>query len=116
MVRWVTDMKKYDKNLDKIISIIRKINPEKIYLFGSYATGSSDEQSDIDLLVIAPSNERPLERRLKLRRMLSEYDRNIGLDLIVYTPDEFEMLVKEPSSFIFSAIRQGIKIYDHKTS
>jgi predicted nucleotidyltransferase len=109
-------MKKNNDNLDKIISIIRKINPEKIYLFGSYATGSSDEQSDIDLLIISPSNERPLERRMKLRRMLSEYDRNIGLDLIVYTPDEFEMLAKEPSSFIFSVIRQGIKIYDHETS
>jgi predicted nucleotidyltransferase len=109
-------MKKNEKNLDKIISIIRKINPEKIYLFGSYATESFDEQSDIDLIIIAPSNERPLERRLKLRRMLSEYDRSIGLDLLVYTPDEFEMLAKEPSSFIFSAIRQGKKIYDREAS
>ena len=109
-------MKKNEKNLDKIISIIRKINPEKIYLFGSYYTESSDEQSDIDLIIIAPSNERPLERRLKLRRMLSEYDRSIGLDLLVYTPDEFEMLAKEPSSFIFSAIRHGTKIYDREAS
>ncbi len=109
-------MKKNEKNLDKIISIIRKINPEKIYLFGSYSTESFDEQSDIDLIIIAPSNERPLERRLKLRRMLSEYDRSIGLDLLVYTPDEFEMPAKEPSSFIFSAIRHGTKIYDREAS
>jgi predicted nucleotidyltransferase len=109
-------MKKNEKDLEHIISIIKKINPEKIYLFGSYATQSSDEQSDIDLLIIAPSYERPLERRLKLRRMLSEYDRKFGLDLLVYTPDEFEMLAKETSSFIYSAIKQGIKIYDHKTA
>ena len=109
-------MKKKEKDLNKIISIIRRINPEKIYLFGSYATESFDEQSDIDLLIIAPSYERPLERRLKLRRMLSEYDRKFGLDLLVYTPDEFEMLAKETSSFIYSAIKQGKKIYDHKTS
>jgi len=109
-------MIKKEKDLNKIISIIRRINPEKIYLFGSYATESSDEQSDIDLLIIAPSRERPLERRLKLRRMLSEYDRKFGLDLLVYTPDEFEMLEKETSSFIYSAIKQGKKIYDHKAS
>jgi predicted nucleotidyltransferase len=109
-------MIKREKDLNKIISIIRRINPEKIYLFGSYATESSDEQSDIDLLIIAPSHERPLERRLKLRRMLSEYDRKFGLDLLVYTPDEFEMLEKETSSFIYSAIKQGKKIYDHKAS
>jgi predicted nucleotidyltransferase len=109
-------MKQNDKDLFKIISIIKNINPEKIYLFGSYAAGSSDEQSDIDLLIIAPSHDRPLERRLKLRKMLAEYDRKYGLDLLIYTPDEFEMLANEPSSFICSAVKQGIKIYDHKTS
>jgi predicted nucleotidyltransferase len=109
-------MEKSDKDLRNIVSIIKKISPEKIYLFGSYATDSSDEQSDIDLLIIAPSHDRPLERRLKLRKMLAEYDRKFGLDLLIYTPDEFEMLAKETSSFICSAIKQGIKIYDHKTS
>ena len=107
---------KYEKDLDDIILIITKINPEKIYLFGSYASKSRDEQSDIDLIVIAPSNSRPLERRMELRRMLSEYDRRIGLDLLVYTPDEFNMLANEPSSFISSAIKQGIKIYDREAS
>ena len=109
-------MGKKDTVLRKIISIIEKINPEKIYLFGSYATDSFDEQSDIDLLIIAPSHDRPLERRLKLRKMLAEYDRKFGLDLLIYTPDEFEMLAQENSSFICSAIKQGVKIYDHKTS
>jgi predicted nucleotidyltransferase len=109
-------MKIKHKDLDNIISIIKTINPEKIYLFGSYATESSDDQSDIDLLIIAPSYERPLERRLRLRRMLSEYDRKFGIDLLVYTPDEFEMFAKETSSFIHSAIKQGTKIYEHKTS
>ena len=104
------------KELDKIISIIKNINPEKIYLFGSYATRSFDEESDIDLLIVAPSDKTPLERRLMLRRMLLEYDRSIGLDLLVYTPDEFDMLRKESSSFISSAIRKGTKIYECKTS
>ncbi len=106
----------FEKDLDNIISIITKINPEKIYLFGSHASKSQDEQSDIDLIVIAPSNARPLERRMQLRRMLSEYDRRIGLDLLVYTPDEFNMLMNEPSSFIASAIKQGVKIYDREAS
>ena len=107
---------KYEKDLGEIISIITKINPDKIYLFGSYASESRDEQSDIDLIVVAPSNVGPLERRMELRRMLIEYDRRIGLDLLVYTPDEFNMLAKEPSSFISSAIKQGVKIYDRKAS
>ena len=101
-----------DKDLNEVISIIKKINPEKIYLFGSYSTSTFDDQSDLDLIVVAPSNDRPLERRLKLRRMLLKYDRRIGLDLLVYTPAEFKMLQEEPSSFVSSVIRQGKKIYD----
>lgn len=67
-------MKKQNEiDLDEIISIIKKINPIKIYLFGSYATATFDDKSDIDLLVVAPSNDRPLERRLKLRKMLLAY-------------------------------------------
>ena len=107
---------KYEEDLGEIISIITKINPEKIYLFGSCASGSSNEQSDIDLIIVAPSNETPLERRMELRRMLVEYDRRIGLDLLVYTPAEFNMLANEPSSFISSAIKQGVKIYDREAS
>ena len=52
---------KFEKDLSEIISIIKKTNPEKIYLFGSRTTGASNEQSDIDLIIVAPSNERPLE-------------------------------------------------------
>jgi predicted nucleotidyltransferase len=74
----------FQKELNEIISIIKKIDPELIFLFGSRASGSRDEQSDIDLIIVAPSNERPLERRMALRRMLVEYDRRIGLDLLVY--------------------------------
>jgi predicted nucleotidyltransferase len=106
----------YEKDLREIISIIKKTNPEKIILFGSRASGASNEQSDIDLIIVAPSKERPLERRMELRRMLVEYDRRIGLDLLVYTPDEFNMLAKEPSSFISSAVKQGVKIYDREPS
>ena len=103
---------KNKKNVDEIISIIKKTNPLKVYLFGSYVTSEFDDESDIDLLVVANSNDRPLERRLKLRRMLMEYDRRIGLDILVYTPAEFEMLRKEPSSFLSSAVKRGIVIYD----
>ena len=62
------------------------------------------------LIIVAPSDEWPPERGLELRRMLVEYDRRIGLDLLVYTPDEFNMLAKEPSSFISSALKQGVKM------
>lgn len=108
--------KKKEKELDEIVSIIKNIRPNKIYLFGSHADSTSDDQSDIDLLIVAHSDDPPTERRMKLRRMLNEYDRKIGLDLLVYTPAEFDMLEKEPSSFISSAMRHAAIIYDSETS
>jgi uncharacterized protein len=105
----------FPAEIDDIVSIIKTTNPEKILLFGSYASGEGDNASDIDLLVVASSDEPPLERRLKLRRMLKKYDRRFGLDLLVYTPDEFNMLKNEPSSFIYSSIRNGIMLYDTET-
>lgn len=98
--------------IDDIVSIIKTTKPQKIFLIGSHAAGVGDKDSDIDLLIVAPSDDSPLERRLKLRRILKKYDRLFGIDLLVYTPDEFDLLKDEPSSFIFSSLKNGIKLYD----
>jgi predicted nucleotidyltransferase len=109
--------KKRQKQLDEIVAVIKdNIDPVSIYLFGSLASGNFQEDSDIDLLIVAPSNDRPLERRLKLRKLLIEYDRNLGLDLLVYTPEEYNMLINEPSSFIHSITKNGLKLYDQKAA
>jgi predicted nucleotidyltransferase len=48
----------FQKELNEIISIIKEINPELIFLFGSCASGYRDEQSDIDLIIVAPHHYR----------------------------------------------------------
>jgi predicted nucleotidyltransferase len=109
--------KKRQKQLDEIVAVIKdNIDPVSIYLFGSLASGNFQEDSDIDLLIVAPSKDRPLERRIKLRKLLIEYDRYLGLDLLVYTPEEYNMLINEPSSFIHSITKNGLKLYDQKAA
>lgn len=107
---------KIPSEIDDIVSIIKTTNPQKIVLFGSHASGKGDKDSDIDLLVVSSSDDPPLERRLKLRRLLKKYDRLLGIDLLVYTPDEFNMLKVEPSSFVFSLLKNGIMLYDTEYS
>ncbi|MGR3180046.1 MAG: nucleotidyltransferase domain-containing protein [Candidatus Anammoxibacter sp.] len=50
-------MKDNSKYIPEIINKLKKINPYKIILFGSYANRSVSEDSDIDLVVILDSPE-----------------------------------------------------------
>jgi predicted nucleotidyltransferase len=45
-----------------IVSTFQKFNPETIILFGSYAHGNPDEESDIDIIVIYHTPKRFLDR------------------------------------------------------
>ena len=41
------------ETLDEIVSrIVQRFHPEKIILFGSHARGTTNTQSDVDLLVV----------------------------------------------------------------
>jgi len=109
--------KNMDEKLKSIMQIIIQelegnIAPQRIILFGSRGTGSADDYSDLDLLIIAPSQDRPLDRRLKVRRLLREFDQAIGLDILFYTPEEADLLIKEPSSFLSQIMAHGITVYD----
>jgi predicted nucleotidyltransferase len=49
--------------------LVDEFQPETIYLFGSHAWGKSDEDSDMDLLVIVPeSRENPIQRAVRAQR------------------------------------------------
>ena len=45
--------------------IARRFQPERIILFGSYAYGTSTEDSDVDFLVVMPFEERAVKKRSK---------------------------------------------------
>lgn len=51
-------------------SIVESLSPEKIILFGSYATGLANKDSDIDLLIIANSDQDRLERTWQAYKLL----------------------------------------------
>jgi uncharacterized protein len=99
----------------KIIEEVKKrlINvyqPEAIYLFGSYAWGHPDEESDLDLLVVVRSSDEKSHRRsISGRRALWELD--IPKDLIVYTQDEFNARITDPTSLLHKIKTKGKVLY-----
>ncbi|MBA4409049.1 MAG: nucleotidyltransferase domain-containing protein [Bacteroidota bacterium] len=99
---------------DKISEIVGMIasgyNPEKIILFGSYATGNPDENSDLDLFIIKETNLSRPERTVQVRKML--FGARIPIDLIVFTPKEIEESKGNKSGFVYEVLNTGKTLYE----
>lgn len=103
-------IKEYLKNFPPDIKV------EKVFLFGSYATGKIRDDSDIDIIVISPDFKKiafikRLEMLSKLRQ--DKLSRSVPMDIIGYTPEEFENIDKE-SIIMRRAKREGKIIYKAK--
>lgn len=100
------------KELDRIVDIIvKEYHPDKIIVFGSLAEDKVHEWSDIDMLVIKDSSERPIDRCLELFRLIKP---KVGVDLFVYTPEEYNMLIKEKYSFLLNIVERGKILYEKR--
>jgi uncharacterized protein len=105
--------KSLQDELDRIVDVIKtEYAPEKIVLFGSLATDRVHEWSDIDLLIIKSTDKRPIERTMELVGLIKP---RIGIDLFIYTPDEYELLIKERYSFILNILKTGKTVYEKRS-
>lgn len=91
--------------------LIAEYAPQKVILFGSYAHGNPDEDSDIDLLIIKQTSERFLDRLDTVRRVVTGFHRGIPFEPIVLTPEEVEQRLKIGDKFIAEIIEKGKVLY-----
>lgn len=99
---------KLHRELERIVTSLKKFDVRKIILFGSLAAGNIGTKSDIDLLVIKQTNERFLKR---LEEFYEEFSPSFALDILCYTPDEIEAMSKW-SSFIKGVLKKGRVLYE----
>ncbi|OGS45258.1 MAG: hypothetical protein A3K66_03715 [Euryarchaeota archaeon RBG_16_67_27] len=81
---------------------------ERMILFGSYARGRTHRFSDVDLIVVSPRFRR---KNISARAspLYLEWDLELPVDFLCYTPEEFEALSKRPS-LVREALGEGITI------
>lgn len=91
--------------------LVQEYRPERVVLFGSYAYGRPDEDSDIDLLIIKDTTERFMKRMLTVRRILTDPKRTIALEPIVLTPQEVSRQLAKGDQFIAEIIEKGKVLY-----
>ena len=90
--------------------IIKEIQPQKIYLFGSYVNDSPNKDSDIDLLIIKDTDIPAHKRGKMVRKFLRDF--LIPIDVIIYTPEEEKKWETAPLSFLSIIKRKGRLLYE----
>jgi predicted nucleotidyltransferase len=94
--------------LDEVVAHLSRMpEVERVILFGSYAAGRRDLFTDLDLLVVMSSEQDFVHRTAELYRQMAA---GVDLDLLVYTPEEFERL--RQSGFVRQAVETGKVLYE----
>jgi uncharacterized protein len=91
--------------------IVDAFHPDKIVLFGSYAYGGPTLDSDVDLLVIMESEERPVVRSRRVREVASVDF--LPMDVMVRTPAEIANRLELGDFFIKEILDHGRVLYEH---
>ena len=94
-----------------IEEIVSGYQPEKVYLFGSYATGRQTNDSDIDLLIVKDTSKRKIERNREVRKSIKTYPQT-GLDIFVFTPLELKEGLDQVINIGKEAITTGTLMYE----
>ncbi len=101
-----------------LAQLLERLTPYRVILFGSYAGGTPEADSDIDLLVVTddesmPANfEENMENYLKVSSALREIKRKIPMDLIVHTKPMHEKFMQLGSMFSKEVAEKGEVLYE----
>ena len=89
--------------------VIRAFGPRKVILFGSYAYGRPDGDSDVDLMVVMP-HAGPSHRKateIRLSGMPS-----FPMDLLVRSPAQLRAGAAQNDWFVVEVLEKGIVLHD----
>ena len=96
-------------------SVLKTVPAEAIYLFGSYAHGTPDKDSDLDIYVVIPDTiqENPLNVGVAIRRNLRGTGMNMPMDLMVGRSRDFNRRRKGATMQKVIA-REGVLLYGYR--
>lgn len=97
----------------EIADRLSSLNLDKVILFGSYAYGTPDEDSDIDLYVVTKDEYIPQNFKennnlyLSVSKKLRDLRAKVAIDLIVHTKSMSDKFIELNSSFSKEILSNG---------
>jgi uncharacterized protein len=101
--------------IDRVVEkLIKTYKPEKIFLYGSYAYGNPDDESDIDILIVKKTKLRPIDRRIAVRKLVSHLRKKTSFSPLVVTPEEFSQQIAIGNDFFGEIATRGKILYEKR--
>jgi len=91
-------------------TIATHLSPQRIILFGSYARGEAEPDSDLDLFVEVDGPLPARGRGSRIKRLFDPYP--CPMDIVVYTPEEVAYWKQAAASLVASVLREGKVLYE----
>ncbi len=95
--------------LEFVNRVVEKFKPERVILFGSYASGTPDVDSDVDLLIVKNHRGPGHLMATKIRQAVRVH---FPMDLLVRSAAELRKSVAQRNWFTIDVLENGIVLYD----
>lgn len=91
--------------------IVEIADPQLVILFGSYAEGRAQEDSDLDLLVVAETDSR-VRLAVEIEEAIRPILAPLEFDILVRTPQRWKLGRRTPGFVSRDADRRGVRLYE----
>lgn len=102
-----------DRVLPYLRILVEQFHPDQVFLFGSYARGIPDRDSDVDLLVVKRMEKSSVaERRdiLKAWRPIRWSAPSLPFELLLISPEDHAQRLAKGGGFYASIVKTGLPV------
>jgi uncharacterized protein len=102
-----------DQLLPYLRVLVEHFHPQQVILFGSYACGTPNANSDVDLIIVKDLQRSPVRELadvLKAWRPIRWQGHSLPFELLIESPINHERRAKRFGTFYADAVRTGLRL------
>ena len=98
------------EQIDQVVDVVKRVsNPLAVYLFGSYASGLSTPNSDLDIAVVKTSITNQYEDAFYIRKEL--FGSGISIDLLFLDEKNYSERLSSFGTLQFEIANKGKRLW-----